>query len=83
MFVNGCLIEIEMCYVVERSEMVERGTDVLTNVLLAVLLCLQLDELHKRCAHLESLCKARRAEAWQRSQAFLQFQENYNSVSFP
>ncbi|XP_025104045.1 coiled-coil domain-containing protein 141-like isoform X3 [Pomacea canaliculata] len=41
----------------------------------------KLDELHSRCTHLESLCKARRAEAWQRSQAYLHFQENYNSLS--
>ncbi|XP_076451161.1 coiled-coil domain-containing protein 141-like [Babylonia areolata] len=41
----------------------------------------KLEELQKRCGHLESLCKARRAEAWQRSQAYLHFQENYNGLS--
>ncbi|XP_060064415.1 titin-like, partial [Ylistrum balloti] len=36
--------------------------------------------LQDRCASLESLCKARRAEAWERSQAYLQFQEHFNSL---
>ncbi|XP_046554795.1 uncharacterized protein LOC124264120 [Haliotis rubra] len=40
----------------------------------------KMDELEARCAHLESLCKARRAEAWERSQAYLIFQEKFNSL---
>ncbi|ESO86305.1 hypothetical protein LOTGIDRAFT_167354 [Lottia gigantea] len=40
----------------------------------------KMDELQVRCAHLESLCKARRAQAWERSQTYLQFQEKYNSA---
>jgi hypothetical protein len=38
-------------------------------------------QLQDRCTRLESLCKARRAEAWERSQAYLHFQEKFTSVS--
>lgn len=48
-----------------------------------MLMCVQMDELLTKCTQLEALCKARRAEAWQRSQDYLVFQERYNSVSFP
>ena len=40
-----------------------------------------MQQLQDRCADLESLCKARRAEAWERSQTYLLFQERYTSVS--
>lgn len=40
----------------------------------------RVQDLQDRCARLESLCKARRAEAWERSQAFLSFQESYTSL---
>ncbi|XP_012936768.1 uncharacterized protein LOC101859779, partial [Aplysia californica] len=40
----------------------------------------KMDELLTKCSQLETLCKARRAEAWQRSQEFLQYQEKYSSL---
>ncbi|CAL1540818.1 unnamed protein product, partial [Lymnaea stagnalis] len=40
----------------------------------------KMDELLTKCTLLESLCKARRAEAWQRSQEYLTYQEKYNSL---
>ncbi|CAG5126015.1 unnamed protein product [Candidula unifasciata] len=40
----------------------------------------KMDELLTKCTQLEALCKARRAEAWQRSQDYLVFQERYNSL---
>ncbi|BFZ21917.1 hypothetical protein BsWGS_24956 [Bradybaena similaris] len=40
----------------------------------------KMDELLNKCTQLEALCKARRAEAWQRSQDYLVFQERYNSL---
>lgn len=56
----------------------------LGEVLISVCLFLflpQMDELITKCTQLEALCKSRRAEAWQRSQDYLTFQEKYNSVS--
>lgn len=38
-------------------------------------------QLQDRSMELESLCKARRAEAWERSQTYLIFQEKYTEVS--
>ena len=40
-----------------------------------------MEELLSKCSSLEALCKARRAEAWQRSQEYLQFEETFSSVS--
>lgn len=41
----------------------------------------QMTQLQDRSMELESLCKARRAEAWERSQTYLIFQEKYTEVS--
>ncbi|RUS90398.1 hypothetical protein EGW08_001893, partial [Elysia chlorotica] len=39
-----------------------------------------LEQLLSKCSQLESLCKARRAEAWQRSQDYLHYEELYSSL---
>ncbi|XP_064598296.1 coiled-coil domain-containing protein 141-like isoform X2 [Liolophura sinensis] len=41
----------------------------------------KLAELQERCTELEALCKARGAEARERSQAYLQFQERYTNLN--
>ncbi|KAK3083136.1 hypothetical protein FSP39_014900 [Pinctada imbricata] len=40
----------------------------------------RMTELQDRCSRLESLCKARRAEAWERSQSYLIFEEKYTAM---
>ncbi|VDI56857.1 titin [Mytilus galloprovincialis] len=55
----------------ERVSRDDRGADGIRRLLA---------QLQDRCTRLESLCKARRAEAWERSQAYLHFQEKFTSL---